>query len=243
MALGGTVPRLSGESGCRTHGGGRRCGLWSSSADNAHLTPHSSPILPPGVAPVPTDANAQSEGPHLSRWVLSAIVLLSVASLTACSLSRPDRVVEPDAIGVIVVVESADRSDPSRLIVRLQSGETIEIDQNDALDLGGPGIDADRILLYGHVDRREWFATSSLAETARPEGCYTIHGGAAFDEPNSVVLVFASQSGIGIRLLKRNSFEPPPEIVRADGRYVGGVEGTGPVSFCIDPTGAVFGFP
>lgn len=179
-------------------------------------------------------------GSTLSRAVPAIGFLL--ANLVACGgLPRPDRVVEPDAVGLII---SVDRSDPSREIVALEGGDSVEIDIADAHDLTGPGIDADRVLLYGTTDGDIWYATLSLAETARLPDCYTIGSDAAFDEPGSVVLVFADHPEFGVRLPKRDDFVlPPSTALRSDGRYAAGVEGTSGGSFCVDADGAVFGFP
>lgn len=172
--------------------------------------------------------------PHL------ALVLCGVLLLAACTLSRPDRVVEPETIGVIA---SVDRSDPSQLVVELSGGATVTIDRDGALELAGPGIDAERVLLFGRVNRRTWYATAPTSVTARPEDCYEISSDAAFDELDSLVLVYADHSDFGVRLPKQEGFALPSISVRPDGRYAGGPEGTSGGSFCIDAHGAVFGIP
>lgn len=173
---------------------------------------------------------------------LATILGTILIVLSACGgLPRPDQVVEPDVAGLIV---SVDRSDPSRQIVELNGGESVEINTDDALDLTGPGVDTDRVLLSGKTDGDSWYATLSVAETARLPDCYVTGSDTAFDEPGSVILVFADHPEFGVRLTKRDDFVPPPSTaVRSDGRYAAGVEGTSGGSFCVDAGGAVFGFP
>jgi hypothetical protein len=167
--------------------------------------------------------------------LVPTLLLLSVTSLSACSLARPERVVGPDIVGVI---DSVDRSDASQLMVQLAGGDVVEVDAREALELAGPGINPGRLLVYGQANGGTWYATLPLSQTARPSGCYAIGADGAFDEPASVVLVFADHPDFGIRVSKRNDFVPPPNSVRADGRYAGGVEGTGGGAFCTDPNGA-----
>lgn len=161
-----------------------------------------------------------------------------LAILVACGgLPRPDRIVEPDAVGLII---SVDRSDPAREVIELEGGEAVEIDIDDALELSGPGIDSGRVLLYGD-DGRPWYATASTAETVGPPDCYMLHSDAAFDEPQSVLVLFAQWRGTAIELGKRDDFSVPPGRIRSDGRYEGGEVPTGTV--CIDSSGLVFGLP
>lgn len=163
--------------------------------------------------------------------------MLLVVLVGCGGLPRPDRVVEPGAAGLII---SVDRSDPSREAVELEGGEAVEIDIDDALELSGPGIDSGRVLLYGD-DGRPWYATASTAETVGPPNCFMLHSDAAFDEPQSVLVVFAQWRDTAIELTKRDDFSVPPGTIRSDGRYEGGEVPTGTV--CIDSSGLVFGLP
>ncbi len=193
----------------------------------------------------PEDGAARVDRAH-NRSILAVSTLSKavpatgfiLAILVACGvLPRPDRVVEPDAVGLIL---SVDRSDPSREVVELEGGEAVEIDIDDALELSGPGIDSGRVLLYGD-DGGPWYATASTAETVGPPDCYMLHGDAAFDEPQSALVVFAQWRDTAIELTKRDDFSVPPGTIRSDGRYEGGEAPTGTV--CIDSSGLVFGLP
>ncbi|MGH2382418.1 MAG: hypothetical protein ACRDG7_14540 [Candidatus Limnocylindria bacterium] len=171
--------------------------------------------------------------------MLATTLGTSLILLSACGgLSRPDRVVEPDAAGLIVRV---DRSDPSREVVELEGGETIEFDGTDALELAGPGIDSDRVLIFGDTGGRDWYATASTSETPAPGACYILDGDAAFDEPDAVLMVFVEWRDTAIELSKRDDFSVPPGTIRSDARYEGGEVPA--ASVCIDSNGLVFGLP
>jgi hypothetical protein len=173
-----------------------------------------------------------------SKYPATIACLLALMLAGCGGLPRPDQVVGPEAAGVIV---SVDRSDPSRRVVELDGGESVEIVPDDALELTGPGIDVGRVLVYGHADGRAWFTTASTAETVAPADCYILHGDAAFDEPNRVLVVFAEWRDTAIELAKRDDFAVPPGAIRSDGRYSGGESPSG--SVCLDESGLVFGLP
>jgi hypothetical protein len=169
----------------------------------------------------------------------SMVVLLAFAVfLAGCGIARPDRLIEPDVVGLVT---STDRPRPDDPLTVELNDRSIEIDTRSVLALGASGIGPGVLLLYGEDDGRIWYATAILRETSPVPGCYALSGDAAFDAPDAVVLVSLDWRDVGLRLPKRDGFAAPPgDISSDDGRYLTGERGELAV-FCVDPHGAVFG--
>lgn len=159
-----------------------------------------------------------------------AVLFVLVAFLAACSLERPNRIIEPDVVGV---VSSTDyREDGAVILVELD-GDSIEFDHTEAIAFVARGIAPDGVLLYGEDEGRTWYASLGIRETGPLQGCYVLAPAAAFDEPNAVILVFVEWRNVGLRLPKREGFTVPPGVVVESGRYI---ERS---AFCVDPEGRV----
>ena len=169
---------------------------------------------------------------------IAGFTAVAILVLACGGTPRPDRIVAPDLAGLIVDV---DRPGANRETIVLEGNRSVEIDTERALDLAGPGPSADRVLLYGQSGGRVWFATAATAQTMGPPGCYLVHGDAAFDTAESVLVVFTTWRDTAIEIRKRADFNAPPEIVRADGRYEGGESPS--ASICVDASGLAFGLP
>jgi len=189
---------------------------------------------------------ARIRAPQRSRSGVRMALGLAITTLflTSCWWSGgpplPDRVVRPTVVGV---VDSVDRSDPRQLAVSLRGGKTVNIDRERAVDLGGPGVAAGRLLLFGEGKGREWYVSSSIAETSPVPNCYFARAAAAFDEPDAVVFVFIDLRDVGIRLRKAEGFITPTDELTSSGQYPQGEVAHDLGSFCLNSEGLVFGFP
>lgn len=187
---------------------------------------------------------ASAESGRRAAATLALPILVSIA-ICGCGLSKPGTLIQPDAVGVIVSTERT----AGRLVTAHLDDRSIEIDTGSALDLYGPGIGPDMLLLYGDDGGRTWYLTSALApplgrEDSPPRDCYPVTAGAAFDDPDAVIFVFGAWRDVGLRLRKRADFDVPASLISPEtGRYRMGVEGTEGGPFCVDPDGFVFGIP
>ena len=119
---------------------------------------------------------------------------------------------------------------------------SLEIDTDSALRLPGPGVSADRLLLYGEDEGRVWYVSAVVSAISPKADCYGVSVAAAFDAADAVVLVFAEWQEVGLRLPKRGDFVVPPGALSSEnGRYLIGESGQG--TLCVDPDGFVFGLP
>jgi hypothetical protein len=165
-------------------------------------------------------------------------LIVATALLVGCTLSRPDRVIEPDVVGLVTATHRPSLDQP--MTVEL-GDRSLQIDKDAALDLTGPGISPGVLLLYGEDGGRTWHVTAAVRETSPTPGCYTLRGDAAFDAPGAVLFVFLERGEVGLRLPKRADFVAPPGVVSSQtGQYIVGQAGELAV-FCLDPDGALFG--
>jgi hypothetical protein len=170
--------------------------------------------------------------------VLTLTLLVVATLLVGCTLSRPDQLIEPDVVGLVTATNRRSLDLP--LTVEL-ADQSLEIERASAVELTGPGIDADRLLLYGEDAGRIWYASAAIQQTSSTSSCYALSGDAAFDAADAVILVFAEWPEVGLRLPKRADFVAPPHAVSSEtGRYILGEAGELAI-FCLDPDGAVFG--
>lgn len=148
----------------------------------------------------------------------SAAILL----LTSCaSFQRPERIIEPDVIGLVT-----DADFPIEGPAVVQVGDrTLEFDRDDAVELDAGGIQTDALLLYGEDFGRTWYASLS---TLNGPDCYLVRFDGAFDEPEAVVFGFSSWREVGLRLPKRDDFNPPQGgVLEETGQYMVGNESAG----------------
>jgi hypothetical protein len=165
-----------------------------------------------------------------------------VVLLTSCGgYSRPDRIIEP---GVVGLVSDADRSIDTSDVFQV-GDQTVEFDPGDAVVLTGSGVGVDDLLLHGEDFGRTWYASLDTWTTLYPPDCYVVIFAAAFDEPEAVVFVFSEWREVGLRLPKREDFNPPEAGVSGDtGQYLVGDESAGGANhFCLDVEGQVVGVP
>jgi len=154
------------------------------------------------------------------------VLTLMFLSLTGCFLfadSFPDRVVSPEVVGV---VQSADRT----VTVR-----GTEYDLDPFADYAVSRAGKNDLLLYG-TQPDVWYVAAHPAG----DNCYHILGGTAYDDGDSVVVMF-SGFAFGVRLEKGEGFDDlrrPVATQDARAVYVFGSQG---VDFCLDANGTLIG--
>ncbi|MGH7128505.1 MAG: hypothetical protein ACREIV_08035 [Planctomycetaceae bacterium] len=176
--------------------------------------------------------------PHRSaRWkTLGTIGIFSIATvLTGCpaGTERPQRIVTPDAVGIIEQIEGSE--DGTTKTLRLQSGEEIVVHNTDDIEAyGGPNTGS--LLVSGRLDGLRWHMSLPPSDLV-PTSCYAL-GARPFDDGSHVVFAAGSPAGAyGIQLPKADDFEAE-EPNRQTQRY--GSTGV-PVFFCVNELGEVTG--
>ena len=127
------------------------------------------------------------------RALSGRILIVTVTSfaLTGCFLvsnAFPDRVVSPEMTGII---QSADRI----------AFEGTEYELDPFADYSDGGAGEGDLLLFGTTPDVWYVAAHPLGE----DGCYTILVGTAYDDGDSVIVVF-SGFDFGVRLEKGEGF-------------------------------------
>jgi hypothetical protein len=151
-------------------------------------------------------------------------------ALSGCFLladTFPDRVESPEVVGIVASMDSP------RSGVRTVTVDGREYDLDDPAPYGVGGADESDLLLYG-TQPDVWYVA------ARPAGedCFHILAGTAYDDGDSVVVMF-SGFDFGVRLEKGEGFEQLRQpVATQDARavYVYGSQGVG---FCLDASGAL----
>jgi hypothetical protein len=157
--------------------------------------------------------------------------------MTACTGGRPDRVVEPDAIGIISSTETSE--DGTTRTLALEDGQEIVVPTTGDITAGGGFPDPDDLLVTGMLDDTRWYRALSEGDPETqlvPDGCYVYSVG-PFDDDDSVIFPTGSPDNrFGIRLPKADGFEAD-DPVRETGEY--GTEGS--TTFCLNERGEVTG--
>jgi hypothetical protein len=168
--------------------------------------------------------------------VLPALTALLVG-LIACnaSLSRPQAAVEPSVAGVVSNVEP--KSVDGQVAITLESGPTIQVVDDETLELGQSTVGVGDVVLYGSSDGTPWWA--GFGRSATVADCYAAYADTAFDQPDAVVLLYEALNGVGIRLRKASDFRTPDPDEVISGEYVSGPEGAGGARLCLNAEGAV----
>jgi len=149
-----------------------------------------------------------------------------VLALAGCGARYPDRIVEPDLIGVVASI----KTDPDLTAhVILTSGEQLALGRQDR-SLGGLG----ELLFVGYQPER-WFLAGHASE--RPN-CFSVSASRAFSDSGAVLLVFENWPGIGIRLQKAPGFDDRRRVTTdAQGHLP--YSSMGGISLCADVEGRI----
>lgn len=176
-----------------------------------------------------------------TSFAIPFLIPLLVPLLIAVMNSLPgplDRLIEPDAIGVI-----SDISNPIEGIrtVEFEGGQTVEF-PDSSVNVNGSGYNVGHLLLVGEDYGRSWYAAFSLHELSPVDGCYWT-AGVAYDQPDAVIIVNPGDwDGVGLRLPKRDDFDVGDAFVDSAGLYRMGTEYP-QGRFCVDTSGSVFSVP
>ena len=126
--------------------------------------------------------------------------------------------------------------------VKTVSGQTIVTVNGNEIRLdpstGGERFlsgDLKGLLLLGDEPER-WV----LAAPAGESGCFLLSADAAFDEPEAVILVYASWKGVGIRLRKEAGFDPGTAL-HTEGSVAGQYQTGYGARFCLNGFGRITG--
>lgn len=162
------------------------------------------------------------------------LVALSLI-MVGCVPDRPSRIIDADVVGVVT---ATDHPVGSAMTAELQDGTLVAITAS-AIEFYGPGVSADRLLLFGDDLDRTWYASLVLVDHPSVDECYSIDG-VAYDERDAVIVLSGDWAGVGLRLPKRSDFEVPGGLIDGDGLYRAGGEFP-EAGFCVDTAGMVFG--
>lgn len=184
----------------------------------------------------------RDQATRLSAKVLGSVALVLLVTLPACritlgpsSVSRPETVYEPDFAGEVSDGQCDHDTDTCVLTI---DGETFEVGPNARSLAGGdsPG-GSNTVLLFGAEDDFSWFLNGRIASTTELAGCAVLRTSDAWDDGDSIVFAFRSDSDndavVGIRLPKSDDWAQDLDL-EPDGRY--------PYSYswwCLDPQGHV----
>lgn len=176
-----------------------------------------------------------------TSFAIPFLIPLLVPILIAVMNSLPgplDRLIEPDVVGLVAATHNPIGAEKT---ADLDNGVTVEVPRS-AVEVYGPGVSADRLLLYGEDYGRIWYASLVISELSPIEGCYRIHG-VAYDQPDAVIIVNPGDwNGVGLRLPKRDDFDVGDASVDSAGLYRMGTEYP-EGRFCVDTSGSVFSLP
>ena len=146
----------------------------------------------------------------------------------------PERVVTPDAIGIIEDMETAE--DGITTTLRLDDGEEVVVHHTRDLEAYG-GRNVGFLLVTGSLGDARWNMFLRRDESLGPSACYAL-GGRPFDDGDHVVFPAGSPNGpYGIRLPKAPDFEAD-DPNRETQRY-GSTETA--TFFCLNERGQVTG--
>lgn len=173
---------------------------------------------------------------RIRRPCLTGLVLAPLIALSGCpaGIDRPDRIVDPDAIGIIDDVHSSE--DGTSRILHLDSGAEVTIVTARDIEVTGNANEG-FLLVSGTVDDARWsmFLRSGPETGVQPEDCF-VAGVQPFDDGDSVIFPAAGDGGaFGIRLKKADEFRAEPPNPRT-GRW-----GTFDGPFCLNEAGEVIG--
>ncbi len=177
---------------------------------------------------------------HESLWRMFGrlgpvgLVVMSVL-IIGCAPGRPSRIIVADGAGVI---RATTHPVDAGATAELEDGTIVTIERS-AVEFYGPGVSAERLLLFGDDLDRQWYASLVLDDRSGMDGCYSIDG-VAYDEPDSVIVLSSSWAGVGLHLPKRSDFEVVDGLIDDDGLYRAGGEFP-EAKFCVDTAGMVFG--
>lgn len=196
------------------------------------------------VHALPIDRGGRSSsgaGGHAPREPARAPVLKAAGTLgvvlilSACpaTVDRPERVVTPDAIGIIEDIEASEDGTSKTLL--LDTGEEVTIHNTRDLEAYGSNAHVGFLLVSGTVGDARWRMFIREDDDVALRSCYPI-GAQPFDDGESVIFPAGAPDGdYGIRLLKAKGFEaedPNPQTKRW-GNFDG--------AFCLNEQGEVTG--
>lgn len=171
---------------------------------------------------------------HPRRLALVVLPMSLLLVLAACGgAERPDRIVTPDAVGVIEMLMSSEDGTTTTLF--LETGEEVVVHNADDIDAYGT-LNAGSLLVSGQLDDARWHMSLAPSEEVPPD-CY-VPGVAPFDDGSHVVFPAGGPSGAyGIRLPKSEDFvaEDPDPRTQRYGRA------ESPTFFCVNSVGEVTG--
>jgi hypothetical protein len=108
------------------------------------------------------------------RRVAGVAALSLLLAMTACTRGRPDRVVEPETIGIISSAETSE--DGITRTLALENGQEIVVrTRGDIIVAGSTFAGPDDLLVTGMLDDARWHLTSGEGDPESqlvPDGCY-----------------------------------------------------------------------
>lgn len=160
------------------------------------------------------------------------MLVIVAVGLAGCLLSGapslPDRILDPEVIGV--VVEDRNLPDSPRHIYVMHDGT--EVDWGDeATELTGPGPGEGRMLIVARDDDETYYLSLVAADRMAIEAdCYRLSGTTAWETMDGIVFEFPP-ADVGIRLPAAPEYDPRTDeetsFIRSE------------QSFCITPDGVV----
>lgn len=173
--------------------------------------------------------------PRMPRILEAAAILGVLLVLSACpaTVDRPERVVTPDAIGIIEDIEASEDGTSKTLL--LDTGEEVTIHNTRDLEAYGSNANVGFLLVSGTVGDARWRMFIRKDDDVALPSCYPI-GAQPFDDGEAVIFPAGAPDGdYGIRLPKAEGFEaedPNPQTLRW-GNFDG--------AFCLNEQGEVTG--
>jgi len=234
-------PRQRQGEGC-----GHQSGfVWLAHANQRPEVPPTDSVKSACVHALPIDPSGHSSGGagcpprerRRARLLEAAAILGVVLILSGCpaTVDRPERVVTPDAVGIIEDIEASEDGTAKTLL--LDSGETVVVDDTRDLEAYGTNANVGFLLITGEPGEARWTMFLQQDGGLEPPDCYQV-GIQPFDDGSHVILPAASpDGGYGIRLPKAPDFEAD-DPNRETQRY--GSTGS-PTFFCLNEQGEVTG--
>jgi len=141
----------------------------------------------------------------------------------------PGRILDPEALGV--VVEVRDLPDTQANVYVIDEGGEFELDRREATELTGPGPAEDRMLIVAREGDETFYVSLVPAEgMAIDVDCYRLSGTTAWKTSDGIVFEFPPAE-VGIRLPAAPDYDPR---IDAETGFIRSEQ-----SFCITPDGVV----